>query len=76
MSGFVLQEEQLALINKVLAEGLSSPCDSLEELKNLFMTFKEIVRQARIMQADNLEALELLCKRKLGQQLERMRIFD
>ena len=45
---------------KVLAEGLSSPCDSLEELKNLFMTFKEIVRQARIMQADNLEAFGII----------------
>lgn len=76
MSGFVLTEEQLSLINKTLSEGIASPCDSVDELKKLFFVFQEIIRQAKAMKIDYLDELKLLCKRKLAQQIEHMKIFE
>ena len=76
MSGFVLDEEILMLFNTVLAEGNRPGCSSIEELKKLYNAFSVLLRQARILELDFYDELELLCKRKLGLQLERMDIFN
>lgn len=75
-SGFVLDESTLDLFNRVLAEGTQSCCDSLDEVKELYHAFSELLRQARLLNLDYYNELELLCKRKLGLQLERMDVFN
>lgn len=74
-SGFSLDEEDLKLIHKVLAE-LSGGCDSNEELAQLYGIFRKLAHQGRIMQINYQKELESLLKNLLCRFIKQLDIFD
>ena len=71
-SGFSLQEESLAFLQRVLAER-DGGCSSARELKELHQVFCELLRQGAEMGIDYLDELEHVCKVKLAGQLIRIK---
>lgn len=75
-SGFRLSEEQLKTINDTITE-IPKKGYSVEDVKRLYLVFKEMVKQAREMNIDYLPELEYSCKKILGDRiLSRANIFD
>lgn len=75
-SGFRLSEEQLKTINDTITE-IPKKSYSVEDVKRLYLVFKEMVKQAREMNIDYLPELEYSCKKILGDRiLSRANIFD
>jgi len=73
-SGFQLSNESLRLIHKALAE-FEWGCDSVEELKQLYEIFRDLVRQGRRMKIDYQEELELMLKDLLARQIKKLDLF-
>lgn len=73
MSGFILNEKHLFIINKV---GEIGYCDSDAELRLLYDAFKEVLMQGKHMNIDYYDELEYVCKKELGRQILRMNIFE
>lgn len=74
-SGFILNEDSLKLINKVLDE-MSSGCETIEEVKKLYRVFEEMLKQAEKMELDYYEEFKILCQKKILEQLKNLDIFD
>lgn len=70
-SGFRLDENELRLINKVLAER-NGKCESKKEFKELYWIFKKILKQGKAMNIDYFSELQHLCKVKLSEQIIRI----
>ncbi|MCI8550029.1 MAG: glycosyltransferase [Lachnospiraceae bacterium] len=67
-SGFCIGEEHLQAINDVVTE-IPKDRYSIEDVKRLYLAFREIVLQARQMEIDYLSELEYACKRILGERV-------
>ncbi len=74
-SGFVLEEQEMKLINKVFAE-MDGRCNSLEEVKKLYEVLQKILRQAREMDIEYYDELKHLCKVKINKQLMNFDYFN
>ncbi len=70
-SGYILDENKLSIINKVLAE-YDGGCENREELELLYEAFCEIMKQAADMRVDYYEELEHYCKLKLSEQVRKL----
>ena len=71
VSGYVLDEEKLFIINKSLAE-FDGKCSGKEELNLLYEALREIVKQAADMGVEYYAELEYFCKKKLSDQVRRL----
>lgn len=73
-SGFSVKKNDMTFLNKVLAEQ-NGKCDSIQELRQLYWIFCELLQQGRKMEIDYLNELEHVCKVKMAEQLIRMKHF-
>lgn len=71
-SGFCLKKDDMAFINKVLAEK-DGKCDSIWELRRLYWIFYELLRQGRELEISYLNELEHVCRVKMAEQFIRMK---
>ena len=75
-SGFRLSEEDLQTINDIMTE-MPQKSYSIDDVKRIYLVFKEMVRQGREMDIDYLAELEYTCKKIIGERmLPRVNIFD
>jgi len=74
VSGYKLDEEKMAIINKALAED-TGRCENRKELQLLYEAFSEIIHQAHDMKVDYNTELEQYCKRSLAEQVKKMISF-
>lgn len=73
-SGFVLEDHELLLINKLLPE-VPRNCVSINELNMLYAVFYKIISQAISSGADYIEELKHYFKKRLSELLVKMDIF-
>lgn len=74
VSGFQLDNENMAVINKVLTE-TGSHFESINELLALRKAFREILMQAKDMKVEYYKELEIVAKKMLGHALAGSDIF-
>ncbi len=73
-SGFVLEENELKFINKVLAER-GGKCETKEDLHILYTVFTKLLGQAKKMNLDYVEELIHLFKVKISEQIMLIKLF-
>lgn len=71
LSGFVLSEEQYCVINEMIDEKWENIATE-GKIKELYKVFKEILLQARMMELDYYNELELYCRELLAKKIQLM----
>lgn len=74
-SGYFLDESHMNIIHKALAER-GGHCDSFEEIELLYQAFGEILKQARKMDIDYYDELNILCKKNFTMLLAKMELWE
>lgn len=75
-SGFSLTEREITLVNNTLTEK-GVRCNSIQDLKQLYMIFNKLISQGKKMKIDYLEELEHVCKIRMAEMLIKLDgLFD
>ncbi len=66
-NGFIMDEEQLEIINKVFME--EGSIDSELEMKRLYHALRAIADQAKTMKLDHVEEVVTMCRKRYGEKV-------
>lgn len=74
-SGYKLDGNDIEIINNAIDE-MGGMCKTAGELKKLYVVLNKIMLQARTMKVDYYKELEIICKKKLGENIMKLNIFE
>lgn len=70
LNGYLLQNEEYEVINKMFPEAISSSIVSRSEIKRLYDVFLKIIHQSKELRVENAKEVEIMCRKRFSKRLE------